>query len=115
MLVSTQVIMILFFSHSKKMMLASRLDYLSVVELLQNIHDYVHVIKKEPYLYWNFTLEIYLKWNIDGLFLKWPKYFPEIVYVLEKFENNNPFFRPGCNANARRYYNLLLHYGKKRK
>ena len=113
MLASTQVIMILFFSHSKEMMLASRFHYLSVVELLQNIHDYVHVIKKEPYLYCNFTLKIYLKWNIDGLFLKWPKYFPEIVYVLEKLEDNNPFFRPGCNANAKRYYNLLLHYGNK--
>ena len=44
-----------------KMMLTSHFDYLSVVELLQNIHDYVHVIKREPYLYCNLTLEIYLK------------------------------------------------------
>ena len=43
-----------------KMMLASHFDYLSVVELLQNIHDYVHVIKRS-YLYCNLTLEIYLK------------------------------------------------------
>ena len=108
-LASTQVVMILFFSNSKKMMLASRFDYLSAVELLQNIHDYVHVIKREPYLHCNFMLEIYLKWNIDRLFLKWLKYFPEIVYVLEKLEDNDPVFRPGCSANARRYYNLLLH------
>lgn len=90
-------------------------DHLSVVELRQNVDDYLHVLKKEPYLFCNFTLEIYLKWNINRLFLKWQKNFPEIVYVLQKIEDRDPFFRPGRNANAKRYYNLLLHYGKKNK
>lgn len=36
-------------------------------------------------------------------------------YVLQKIEDRDPFFRPGPNANAKRYYNLLLHYGKKNK
>ena len=90
-----------------------RFDHLSVVELLQNVDNYLHVLKREPYLFWNFTLEIYLKWKINRLFLKWPKTFPEIVYVLQKIDDKDPFFRPGPNANAKRYYNLLLHYGKK--
>ena len=47
-----------------------RFDDLSVVELLQNIADHLHVLKREPYFYCNFTLENYLKWNIDRLYLK---------------------------------------------
>ena len=48
-------------------------------------------------------------------FIKWPEYFPKIMYVLEKLEDNDPFFRPGSSYNQRRYYNLHLHYGKKKK
>ena len=43
-------------------------DHLSVVQLLQNVHVYLHVLKREPYLYYNFTLQIYLKWNMKRLF-----------------------------------------------
>lgn len=97
-------------------MISSRqFDHLSKVELLQNIHDYLDILKRESYLYCNFTLNIYLKWNIDRIYLKWPKYFPTIMEVLEKLEDNDLFFRPRCAVNERRYYNLLLHYGKKRK
>ena len=95
-------------------MYAYRFDDLSVVELLQNIADYLHVLKREPYPYCNFTLEIYLKWNIDRLYLKWPEYFLKIMEVLQKIEDNHPFFCPGCARNERRYYNLLFHYGKKK-
>ena len=58
------------FQLSKKMIYGYRFDDLSVVELLQNIADHLHVLKREPYFYCNFTLENYLKWNIDGLYLK---------------------------------------------
>ena len=51
----------------------------------------------------------------EKTFLKWPEYFPKIMYVLEKLEDNDPFFRPGSSYNQRRYYNLHLHYGKKKK
>ena len=90
------------------MLTASSFDCLTVVELLQNIYDYLFVLTRKKYLYF----EIYSKWNIERLFLKWPFYFPDIVYELERLEENDPFFRPGLNANAKRYYNTLLHYGK---
>ena len=94
-------------------MRSHQFDHLSKFELLQNIHDYLDILKREPYLYCNFTLKIYLKWNIDRIYLKWSKYFPKIMDVLEKLEDNDPVFRPECAVNERRYYNLLLHYGKK--
>ena len=48
-------------------------------------------------------------------FIKWPEYFPKIMYVLEKLEDNDPFFRPGSSYNQRRYYNLHLHLWEKNK
>ena len=48
-------------------------------------------------------------------FIKWPEYFPKIMYVLEKLEDNDPFFRPGSSYNQRKFYNLHLQYGKKNK
>ena len=112
-LVLIPLLMILLLSYLKIMMRSHQFDHLSKVELLQNIHDYLDILKREPYLYCNFTLKIYLKWNIDRIYLKLPKYFPKIMAVLENLEDNDPFFRPGCAVNERRYYNLLLHYGKK--
>ena len=57
-------------------MRARRFDHFSVVQLLQNIDDYIHVLNDESFLYDNDTLKLYLKWNIDRLFLKWSEYFP---------------------------------------
>ena len=57
-------------------MRARRFDHFFVVQLLQNIDDYIHVLNDEPFLYDNDTLKLYLKWNIDRLFLKWLEYFP---------------------------------------
>ena len=51
----------------------------------------------------------------EKTFLKWPEYFLKIMYVLEKLENNDPSFRPGLSYNQRKYYNLQLQYGKKKK
>lgn len=95
------------------MILSSKhFDHLSVIQLLQNVDDYLHVLVKEPYLYCNYTLEIYLKWCTDILFLKWPTQFPDLVYVLEKIEQRDFFNQPGASSNERRFYNLLLQYGK---
>ena len=43
----------------------SRFNVLSIVQLLQNIDDYNHVLTLEPYIYCNYTLETYKKWCTD--------------------------------------------------
>ena len=88
----TQVVTILFFSSMKKRMSPFRFDHFSVVELRQNVDDFLHVLKREPYLFCNFTLEIYLKWNINRLFLKWRKNFPEIIMFCKKLRIGTHFF-----------------------
>ena len=80
-LVLIPLLMILLLSYLKIMMRSHQFDHLSKVELLQNIHDYLDILKREPYLYCNFTLKIYLKWNID-----------RISEVLSK--NNGRFRKP---------------------
>ena len=67
----------------KKMRIySSRSDDVSVAELLQNVNEYCHVFIREPYLFCIFTLEVLLKWCTDRLFLKWPRYSPDLIYVL---------------------------------
>ena len=93
----------------------SRFNVLSVVQLLQNIDDYNHVLTLEPYIYCNYTLETSKKWCTDRLFSRWPERFPDLIRVLERNYERDPFFMPGSSRNKRRFYNLLLHYGKKNK
>ena len=90
----------------------SRFNVLSIVQLLQNIDDYNHVLMLEPYLYCNYTLETYKKWCTDRLFSRWPEQFPDLIRVLNY--ERDPFFMPGSSRNERRFYNFLLHYGKKK-
>ena len=93
----------------------SRFDHLTIVQLLQNSDDYNHILTKELYLSSNFTLETYMEWCINRLFSRWPIRFPDLVFVLGKMTEKDPFFKPGSSYNEKRFHNLLLHYGKKNK
>lgn len=93
----------------------SRFDHLAIVQLLQNSDDYNHILTKELYLSSNFTLETYMEWCINRLFSRWPIRFPDLVFVLGKMTEKDPFFKLGSSNNERRFHNLLLHYGKKNK
>lgn len=94
-------------------MYSSRFNDLSVVQSLQNIDNYYHVLIREPDLFCDFTLEILIKWCVDRLILKWPMCFPDLMYILDRIKQRDMFFCPGCSTNERRHYNLLVHYGKK--
>ena len=72
-----------------------RLNVLSIVQLLQNIDDYNHVLTLEPYLYCNYTLETHKKWCTDRLFSRWPERFPDLIRFLERNYEREPFFMPG--------------------
>ena len=54
-------------------------------------------------------IDFYIKWSIKKPFLKWPKFFPDVVFVFEQLEENDPFFEPGSANNERNYYNKLIH------
>lgn len=96
-------------------MFSPRFNDLSVVQLLQNVDDYYHILIREPYLCCNFTLEILIKWSTDRLFMKWPMHFPDFTYVLDRIkELIPPFSRPGCTMNKIRFYNFVVNYRKKR-
>ena len=45
--------------------------------------------------------------------LKWPKYFPDIMFACTKLAQDDFFFQPRVPANEISYYNRLIHYGKK--
>ena len=77
----------------------SRFNVLSIVQLLQNIDDYNHVLTLEPYIYCNYTLETYKKWCTDRLFSRWPEQFPDLLRVLNY--ERDPFFMPGSSRNER--------------
>ena len=96
-----------------QIMRPSQFNDLSIIQLLQNIDDYNHVLRFEPYLYCCYTLETYKKWCIDRLFSRWLKHFSDLVRVLERNYERDPFFKPRYFHHERRFYNLLLHYGKK--
>ena len=95
------------------MLLLSNFQHLTVVQLLQNIHDYSHSMPQWQDKPLQSIFEQYLNWNIDVLFTKWPERFPDIVFVLKKIQENDPFFRPGSAADEIMFYNKLIHYGKK--
>ena len=95
------------------MLLLSNFQHLTVVQLLQNIHNYSHSMPRWQDKPLQSIFEQYLNWNIDVLFTKWPERFPDIVFVLEKIQENDPFFRPGSAADEIMFYNKLIHYGKK--
>lgn len=97
---------------------SSRFDNLIVIQLLQNIHDYFLDLSSNDLCYdlgYSLFLELYLKCNIERLFLKWPKSFPNIIFVLERVEEDDPFFIPASSNNERHYYNILTHYGQKKR
>ena len=89
----------------------SRFNVLSIVQLLQNFDDYKQVLTIEPYLYCNYTSESYRKWCIDRRFSRWPERWPDLIRVLERNYERDPFFMPGSFRNERRFYIFLPHYG----
>lgn len=72
-------------------MFSPRFNDLSVVQLLQNVDDYYHILIREPYICCNFTLEILIKWSTDRLFMKWPMHFPDFTYVLDRIKARERF------------------------
>ena len=74
-----------------------RLNVLSIVQLLQNIDDYNHILTLESYLYCNYMLETFKKWCTDRLFLRWPEQFPDLIHVLDRNYERDPFFMPGSS------------------
>ena len=99
-------------------MYPSRFNYLSVVQLLQNVEDYQCLLREKAsrfFFFCHFTLEILLEWCNNRHFSKWPTHFPDLICVLDSIYERDPFFLPGCSFNERRYYILLIHCGKKKK
>lgn len=84
-------------------------EELSVCELLDNVRCYSLLmpdssIRKELYC----ILEVYLEWNIKILFSRWPKSFPNIVFVLEQIQENGPFFDPGSTHNTQNQSIIII-------
>ena len=54
---------------------------LTVVELIQNICYYMDY-KREKNTWFDFDIfDKYISWSFDFLWFKWPKVFPNIMYV----------------------------------
>ena len=103
--------MILFFSldfPGKKMVLIRpSFEVLRVVELIQNIHCYMDY-KRETNTWFKFDIfDKYISWNIEWMWLRWPKLFPDIMFVYKKLEQNDLFFQPGAPSNEIPFYNSL--------